>query len=310
MGNRKHKTSAGSHVVRHLAPFVPVAVALLLGRALLSPGGGAPAAPAGAGGALGMPVPAKCDDVSDFMDCHSRFPTGCSQAAGYDAYLNLLKNQLIQPSAAANPVKFLAKQDFVDLDNKLPPELKGDNHADFKDALAQLGEGQVYGLDGYLYYAKPSGVESSNCQLPNDDTIGTNVDFHIGIGFDPALADKIRTHTSLTASESKTVTQSSVIVEMTPHYRFEFEHGQWTIDAIRKVLGRQVRLVGQLLVDSEHNIPSQNCALAKTDAQRTSCWRASTWELHPVIQFEVCKKTAGACGNSAADWEKLSPNIN
>ncbi len=315
MGTKKGAgsgTSTGGHIVRHVAPFVPIAIALLLGRSLLSPTGGIPAggAPAGAAGAPGMPVPAKCDEVSDFMDCHSRFPTGCSASAGYDAYLNLLKNQLIQPSAAANPVKFLVQQDFVDLDSKTPTGLSGSNHADFKDELSTLGEGQIFGLVGYLYYAKPSGVESSNCQLPNDDTIGTNVDFHIGIGFDSALADSIRAKTPLTPAQSKDVTQTSVIVEMTPHYRFEFENGQWTIDAIKKMLGRQVRIIGQLLVDSEHNIASQNCALATTDKQKSSCWRASTWELHPVIQFEVCKKTSGSCGNSAADWEKLSPTIN
>jgi hypothetical protein len=52
------------------------------------------------------------------------------------------------------------------------------------------------------------------------------------------------------------------------------------------VVGRQVKVVGQLLVDNEHNRDSDNCA--RSGADKTKCWRASIWELHPVTNFLVC----------------------
>lgn len=97
--------------------------------------------------------------------------------------------------------------------------------------------------------------------------------------------------------------QTSVIVEMTPHYRSLFQAARWTLDALRAVRGRQVRVLGQLILDSEHNIPSQNCAIATTAPQGTACWRATAWELHPVTRFEVCNQDA--CGPTSPHWKGL-----
>lgn len=240
-------------------------------------------------------VPAQCDDVLDFQDCHSRFPTGCSQAAGYDADLNFLKNLLIPAPAAGTPIQFLSQQDFQNLDANLPDGLSKNNHANFADQLSQLGEGQMRGVTGFLYYAQPSGVESSNCQLANTDGLGSNVDFHIGIGFSPV--------SDLPGSDKKTLQQNSIIVEMTPHSRFNFKPNVWTLANVTNAVGKQVKVVGQLLVDSEHNVASQNCALASTAKQKQSCWRASVWELHPVVSFQVCN--ADSCAQDDSNWVEL-----
>ena len=86
---------------------------------------------------------------------------------------------------------------------------------------------------------------------------------------------------------------------MTPHYRAKFRPG-WTSDSLRKVLGRRVKVVGQLLADNEHNVKSQNCALGITP----DCWRATIWELHPVTQFQVCH-SSHTCDVNSSDWKDL-----
>lgn len=288
-------------VARRVAPFAPLALGLLLSRAIIP---GQPSAP-------GTEAPtdvaaAHCDEVTDFLDCHSRYPTGCSQAAQYDAYLNLLKNQLIPP-AGAEPVRFLTLNDVEGFDHQTPaglnPRMK--NHVEFKDDLARLGEGNIFAVIGYLYYAQRTGAESSNCQLARDDDEGTNVDYHVGIGFDADVAANLRTNPQSRRSQQKALSQSSIVVEMTPHFRYHFENGKWTNENLQKVVGRQVKVVGQLLNDSEHNLPGQNCAIAASSQEKLSCWRASAWELHPVTQFLVCNNASQSCGPNSTDWAEL-----
>jgi hypothetical protein len=237
--------------------------------------------------------------VLDFQDCHTRYPTGCSAAAGYDPALNLLKNRLIPPPGP-EPVKYLTREDVKNLDANTPSGLTAHNHADFQEDLQKMGEGQIYGIVGYLFYFQPTSAESTNCQLtgpvgqlnPQDDY--TNVDFHIGIGFEDPSNNKFSKHQGQ---------QNSVIVEMTPYSRFLYENGVWTLDNLQKAQNKPVRVVGQLMVDSEHNVPTQNCALAETTDQLAKCWRASAWELHPVVRFQVCR--SGTCTANSEGWVDL-----
>lgn len=282
------EAQTGKVLSRTVAPFAPLALALLMSRAVLpsSPTEGGP-------GSTENPADlqaVRCDEVMDFKDCHSRYPTGCSQAGSYDAYLNLLKSQL---TPAALPVKYLSAQDYSELDKELPSELNRTNHADFKDQLAAVGEGQTFGIIGYLYYAIHTGAESSNCELLSNDPEGTNVDYHIGIGFEPATPH----------SSQKALEQAGYIVEMTPHYRFLFHDGTWALSQLHQFIGRRVRVQGQLMVDNEHNIGTQNCAIAKTSAQHLSCWRASAWELHPITGFDVCPDDS--CTEASSNWQPL-----
>jgi len=318
-----NKSQTSKTFRRHVMPFAPVALALLMNSTPSSP-----AKPAARGvsepAAEGSVTAETCDaDITDFQDCHSRFPTGCSPAAGYDAYLNLLKNDLISPPPPSTAVTFLTESDYADLDRRIPDGLTRSNHSDFQDELKKMGEGQTRGVIGFLYYFKPTSAESSNCELsgPSDDPEKSNVDYHIGIGFDAATADGLRsdsvaaTHTAAMARKSSgkatsgkaasLLERTSVIVEMTPHYRFQFENNIWTVENLDKAVGHQVRIVGQLLIDSEHNSPSQNCATAQTAAQKKSCWRASVWELHPVERFQVCTKATNDCAPEDANWAEL-----
>ena len=324
-------TQTGRTFTRHVAPFAPLALALLMNGAPSNRPGAANAQPhaqqaASAERETTTAQGAICEEVADFQDCHSRYPSGCSAAGGYDVSLNLLKNVL---TPASTPVSYLTRQDYANLDAHIPAGLTSTNHGQFEDQLKQMGEGNVYGLIGYLYYSQHTTAESSNCDLtgPPGDPEYANVDYHIGIGFDPTVAQSLQGGAPSAAAEAAatlakrkpkpkptpgggnsflTLQQNSVIVEMTPHYRFQFEPGTWTYDNLQKVTGKQVMVVGQLIIDNEHNLPSQNCATATTAAQKQTCWRASVWELHPVMRFQVCSKPTNDCSaNDSAGWVEL-----
>ena len=285
---------------RHVAPFAPLALALLMNAV--------PSASPVEGGAsiTTEDIPdnvtaVQCEDnIADSQACHDNYPTGCSKAAGYDAYLNYLKNET--PSPATTGITFLDQSAFDSLNVGTPDGLgKGNNHADFKDQLNNLGEGTQRGVIGYLYYFQATGAESSNCQLTGPDKEGGNVDFHIGIGFDQTLTSDVNPKNP--AKPPKILQQKSVIVEMTPHYRARFQDGIWTLANLKPALGHKVRVVGQLLVDSEHNKPADNCALDGTTAQKNHCWRYSIWELHPVTMFEYCEDDS--CTQNSGSWIPL-----
>ncbi len=293
MATKKMKpaTPAGT-AGRTAAGFAPLALAVVMQSVL--PGGLHSPATTSVGS-----QPAVCeDDIGDFRACHTQYPTGCSKAGKYDGALNLLKNRLTPPASPA--VKVLQQSDIMGLEGKLPKELAKNNHADVLGKLAELGEGQVYSVLGYLYYAQKGGTsESSNCQLGDIDAI----DYHIGIGFDLTVAAKIRGGVKLTAEEHSTMTKTSMIVEMTPHYRFQFRP-EWTLDELKAVVGQQVKVTGQLLVDNEHFDDKDDCALGNGAA----CWRMSIWELHPVTQFQICNNPKG-CAADSSDWIDLGEKL-
>ena len=280
---------------RTLLPFVPLAIALLASRAVIPSTGPASTKPTFAPtvSSTDPSTAAKCGEVADFRQCHSDYPSGCSLSAGYDGYLNVLKNQDVPPPPPSNAVRYLTSlQDYRALEAGTPTDLSKANHSQFKDPLAKLGEGQIFGIVGYLYYAKESGKESSNCELGDHDA----VDYHIGIGFDPKLAPPGKPK----GKDLKNLEQNSVIVEMTPHYRFNY-HPDWDMDAVMSAMGKQVRVVGQLIIDSEHNNAAQNCGF--NNPNLATCWRASSWELHPVMQFQVC--SSGTCTATSGDWVEI-----
>jgi len=87
--------------------------------------------------------------------------------------------------------------------------------------------------------------------------------FHIGIGFDKNVAASVLSPSKETAADKLAVKETAVVVEMTPQYRGDLAP-EWTIEVLKQVLGKQVRVVGQLMADNEHNVPKDNCGLAGT----------------------------------------------
>jgi len=282
------KTSTGSTAVRTAAGLAPLALAVILQRAVL-PGAGSPPPPESADAAV-------CAEVDDESECHTQYPTGCSPSARYDGYLNAIKNQL--PPSTDKSIRTLGLKDINELDRGIPKDISKTNHLDFKDQLDKLGEGRIHTVIGYLYYAKNGGKESVNCELEGTDAI----DFHIAIGFDPELAAKVlakHNHQGkITDDEDSATKKTSMIVEMTPHYRGRFKP-DWDLDAVKAAVGRQVKVTGILLLDNEHQDPKDNCAMGNKE----SCWRLTTWELHPVTQFQVCN--AEPCAGDSNAWVEL-----
>jgi hypothetical protein len=220
---------------RHVAPFAPLALALAMTPSVLPSLTSQPAP----GSLQEAEIPdnlsaVRCEDnIADFKECHENYPTGCSAAAAYDAYLNLLKNETM---LASEPVRYLGQHDYDDLEKQTPSGLSRTNHIDFKDQLAQLGEGQIVGVIGYLYYFQKTGAESSNCQLASSDSEGSNVDYHIGIGFDPSLAKQ-------TSAIPSAALKKKLVVEMTPYYRYLCHSTDWNLENLGSILGKQVRVV-------------------------------------------------------------------
>lgn len=290
------KPKPGGRVIRTIGPMVPLAIALLSTAVL----------PSGKKVDLTTPAAAssqKCDaEVADFRDCHEKYPTGCTKTGSeYDPFLNELKNQI--KWGAMNTAAIQAKQVISSLDelNQLEEQIQNiglsqKNHAQLADKLKSIGEGSIYGVVGYLYAVEAEGAESSNCQLAKDPPDFQDVDYHIFVGFDPQVAKNLRDGKGITSAQK----HQSMVVEMTPHYREAF-HAEWTVPAVKKVIGQQVKVLGQLLVDNEHFVTGQDCGI---DPSKARCWRASVWELHPVIDFQAC--ASGDCtATSSAGWQPI-----
>jgi hypothetical protein len=275
-----------------VAGAIPLGLALL-GSAVVS----SPKPATGPPADTSKVVPVICGEgIEDYLACHSDYPTGCSGTGKYDAYLNEFKNMTpSQPSSVQG--WFASLGDLQTLESKLPDGLKSNNHGDFIKQLAALGEGRIHGVVGYLYSAKAEGKESSNCEL-EDEGDHENVDFHIYVGFDPNIADRLRNHNA-TPADKKEINPDSMIVEMTPQYRGQF-HPEWTLDAVKQHIGEQVRVEGQLMVDNEHYLASQDCG--RSDAT-DKCWRGTVWELHPITDFKVC--SSGNCTATGAGWQDI-----
>jgi len=247
----------------------------------------------------------ECENVATVTDCHSSYAAGCSLPKNgkydenfhpqYDAYLAYFKNQI--PTVLPESQGVLSLADFVSLYQNEPDGLTTNNHASYSAELLQMREGEYFTVVGYLYYMLINeGGEACNCALKKDPPAS---DYHIGIGFDAQLAKVAATGT---AEEKKPLNKETIIVEMTPHYRAKY-HPQWTDTLLKNILGRQVKVVGQLLLDNDHAKASDICSSPPAATDAKGCWRASPWELHPVTEFYVCPNES--CEVDSADWVAL-----
>lgn len=253
---------------------------------------------------------AKCPATSlTVKTCHNQFPDGCSKAKNpnYDAYLSFLKDQDPDPKLASTGI--LAATDFQQHESKLPATtaLGKTNHAKFATNFADLGEGNIYTVIAYLYFAEDTGnppppgrpnKEICNCELSGPNT----ADYHIGIGFNSTLADQARTtHPHDGDPLLAQLQKDSVVVEMTPYVRTH--HPNWTISRVQALQGQQVKVVGQLMVDNDHFEAAADCAVS---GDTTKCWRSTIWEIHPVTHFSVCQAPSGCSASSPdSDWKDL-----
>ena len=252
------------------------------------------------------------------QQCHDQFPDGCSTSAHptYDAYLNFLKDQ--DPAVDLASTGLLGGSDFGKLESQLAHltgharrghrgggGLTSTNHASFAQQLAGKGEGNIYTAIAYIYFAEDTGAsnppnsETCNCRLLTPNTF----DFHIGLGFDKALADKIRQTKPQPVPHHPTMMEkTSVVAEMTPYARTT-RHPNWGFDKVHALQGQQVKVVGQLMVDNDHFNAQDDCGF---HGAGTGCWRSTVWEIHPILKFYVCNVSSG-CDASSPDsaWTDL-----
>lgn len=280
-------TTSRHTFARHVAPFAPVALGLLMQAAQPtsspSPAQKQPTEVSGSGFSQmcsNPQFPANTGPTS--ID-----ETTCTLAGsgGAETWQNEAKNNF----CAVGPAKPVTIPDLIALQTKV--EQEGDvpfgnprSHplsdrpgpATDRTPLKDLGEGTEVTLQGFVLIARQEGAESVNCGS-NVANTPENHDIHISIVQSPGQSEC-----------------SGVVVEMIPHHR----PASWTPASVNEVASQKlpVRVTGQLMFDSSHT-PCQNGASVSGDPKR-----AALWEVHPVYKFEVC--TSGDC-SSGNGWTPL-----
>jgi hypothetical protein len=193
------------------------------------------------------------------------------QGCGGDPKLNTAKNQTDSPS----DVKNMTIARIIDLNVKSPKTWKSGSD---RQPLQDLGEGGAVAVKGYLINAHASGAEACNCRLKGQ----ANNDFHLNI-----ITAKNE------GKKKKPLMFQSLVIEMSPRSRL----AGWKLPTL-KVLEDQrmyVRVTGYLMYDTAH-------------IKFQSLPRASAWEIHPIMKFEVCQATRAECdaGNNWINLEDLS----
>jgi len=185
---------------------------------------------------------------------------GCG---GGDRPLNKKKNMRQMPNPSDYQV--ITFDDFRHLQEEAPTEWKQNQS---RAEVEQLGEGNAVMLAGYLLGAHSGSPETCNCKLSGEE----NNDYHINVteNSDDAMTD-------------------SVVVEMTPKMRASIP--QWNLTTLNALKGKQIRVSGYLLFDSEH-------------VTRSGGERMTIWEIHPVTRFEVCR-TASCPPESDEGWNDI-----
>ena len=165
------------------------------------------------------------------------------------------------PGPTLPSTKDLAGSDFPKLESQLPNALRSTNRAKYAKQFANLGEGNIHTVVGYLYFVQdtskgtstvPPKSETCNCKLKAPNTL----DYHLGLGFDSALAANARsTHPKPGDADFSKLEKQSVVAEMTPYTR----HAKWSFSRVDALQGQQVKVVGQLMVDNIHFNKNDDC---------------------------------------------------
>jgi len=236
-----------------------------------------------------------CELPFDQIAVHQDFDDVCGIAgAGTQAPLllqNRVKNNFC---ATGDPVlltftSFKKLQTLVEKPENLGPKYR---EPDTRDKLQNInytttegetaGEGTLVTFAAFIeeaHFADTDKGEGVNCKMGGAE----NNDVHI------ALASRA----------NETDECKSVTAEMSPHFRPPL----WAERPLNSI-GRPVRITGQLFFDASHHPCSGN--------KRPNPKRVSSWEIHPVYNIEVCKKTTLASCKADDDgvWESFDEFMN
>jgi hypothetical protein len=223
---------------------------------------------------------------------------------------NFQKTNLCSPSDSPidiTPDDFKKLQDQV---NAIPNFKFGNAHAGGFGAPADreplrnmksvngknLQEGIVVRFSGFMveeHYSPTSSSESGesvNC----GESDHPNVDIHISLG---TKQDRVPKHA--TVAQKETILCPTIGAEMIPHFRPD----DWEFAQLEAISDKEVRVTGQLFFDGSHR------ACGDPHRAATDLKRISSWEIHPIYAFEVCKHDTGCDVNKDSDWESLTAAV-
>ena len=121
---------------------------------------------------------------------------------------------------------------------------------------------QFVKLTGYVILVKAGGSETCNCHSKDPNDLDIHIELGLNIGDKPTQA---------------------VIVEIN---RFtKLTHPEYTVANLKKILlNKKVVVEGWLFFDEEHKQNAVN-----TNPNGTNLWRATCWEVHPVLIINIVK---------------------
>jgi hypothetical protein len=129
------------------------------------------------------------------------------------------------------------------------------------DDRGRWSEQRAAALEGYVVAVQPGAIEFSNCL---------------------SLTDR-DTHIDLALARDAPVTERMVIEVTPPMREWARQRGlDWSVGALRSLVGRRAHFEGWLLWDVEHADESEN-----TNPAQWGNWRRTAWELHPVTDIRA-----------------------
>jgi hypothetical protein len=211
---------------------------------------------------------------------------GCAKDAP-----NALTNVIKHGHELSGDPKTLTFADFLSLQQQLEKLFNGKYHTLAKPDRMRLrnlqiggkkiGEGDFVEIVGFIAVqpgaSKPHANtgESVNCNLHGS----ANNDFHINL-----------------TPKANDTEYHGIVVEMIPQDR----NNQWTEKRLQAVqeAGLMVRARGQLMLDNHHFVNDD-----PSDPKGTQPKRFSLFEVHPIVEFDVC--TTKTCSANSSSWQPL-----
>jgi hypothetical protein len=232
-----------------------------------------------------------CEQKTPCADSINDCPKeGCSANNHHDPELNTLKNL----KSSTKPVEDRTITAILRLEKKV--EDSGYEQGDSRKVLRDLGEGSQIRVVGYLLAVKQECGESCNCGLADVDVTTDN---HLVL-----VNPKVVTDNPLPENAKKKQLTAvfkvreplSMTAEFTPRVRAN-GHPNFTSELQNRINKTPqgalwVRVTGQLFFDSEH-------------FHQKPLKRKTSWEVHPILNFEYCLKGRTCKIDSDENWQDL-----
>lgn len=207
----------------------------------------------------------------------------------------------IKPFETASLLKYFADFEI---------ETKGRRRKDLSDAQKrklEILEAPLVSLTGYLVLAYPGPAESTNC---------SNVDFHDWhleildepLDHPPQPGDPTPIICEITPRTQNAIFRDGIRIQELAAF---FRRTDLTYESTGHK-AQKVRLTGYVLWDDEHNDNTKDVGTTIRSIGRNryhNPWRATAWEIHPVIKIERAD-AAATVPNPPPQMHPPAPNMN